>query len=261
MKPIALSIFAMKELTVNSGTVRLDLALTGKWRGHPAGEFEITTEDLAQMVANFDMDIPIDFEHATLGPGPAPAAGWVKELSVEEDRLSGEVEWLDSTKPMIPSQYKYLSPVLEKGIDPVTGESVGWRLHSVALTNTPFLKELGQIRANKHNPHQSQEDEVTEEEAQALRDENAQLKQSNTTMQGRLEELEKQQAEAAVGGAIAAKKITKEQESWALKYATDDPKGFAEFLENQKPRGEVPPSNIFPNSKEGEDVVIPMGKM
>ena len=49
-------------------------------------------------------------------------------------------------------EYRYLSPVLDpQTIDQVTGDDIGWGLHSAALTNKPFLEELGQVWANKFN--------------------------------------------------------------------------------------------------------------
>ncbi len=69
------------------------------------GNFVVDAEALAATIEQFrehGTDLPIDFEHQTLGgafsspDGLAPAAGWIKELvSVESVGLMAEVEWTD----------------------------------------------------------------------------------------------------------------------------------------------------------------------
>lgn len=64
------------------------------------------------------VDLPIDYEHqidkeeARL-KGPVPAAGWIRELKVEETGLWARVEWTERARAMIASrEYRYLSPSL-----------------------------------------------------------------------------------------------------------------------------------------------------
>ena len=95
------------------------------------------------------LDLVIDYDHQTLrseeNGKPAPAAGWITALDYEAGRgLWSTVNWTeDGREAVAKREYRYLSPVFP--FDPDTGE-VLW-LHSVALTNTPNLNQLGEIAA------------------------------------------------------------------------------------------------------------------
>lgn len=83
-------------------------------------------------------DIVIDYEHATLGGGKAPASGWIDRTSLEwrDDGLYGRVKWnRAAAKAIDEDEYRYLSPVF-----PYDAESgaVLDLLH-VALTNNPAI--------------------------------------------------------------------------------------------------------------------------
>ncbi len=94
-------------------------------------------------------DIPVDFEHQTLGgsyaspQGTAPAAGWIKSLeAVPGEGLMADVEWTEEAKRMLAAkQYRYLSPVaiIRKRDRRVMS------LHSVALTNKPAIVGMSAI--------------------------------------------------------------------------------------------------------------------
>ena len=124
------------------------LAVTGVWQGHAGGTFSIDAADIEKMKLNFDkrsLDIVIDYEHQTLSGEIAPAAGWIKELFIKDGALYGRVSWTVKAKEFIKNgEYKYLSPVYDfMGVDEKTGAWQGCTLHSAALTNKPFLDELG----------------------------------------------------------------------------------------------------------------------
>jgi len=91
-------------------------------------------------------DIPVDYEHQSLGgayaspSGQAPAAGWIRGLLVcrpgedDEPGLYADVDWtLGGRERLAAREYRYLSPVVivRKSDRRVQA------LHSVALTNTP----------------------------------------------------------------------------------------------------------------------------
>lgn len=106
----------------------------------------------AQVIATFDaagLDLVIDYDHQTLrsekNGQPAPAAGWITSLEYEAGRgLWAVVDWTeDGAERVATRQYRYLSPVFP--FDPESG-AVLW-VHSVALTNTPALNQLGEIAA------------------------------------------------------------------------------------------------------------------
>lgn len=95
------------------------------------------------------LDLVIDYDHQTLRAEdngmPAPAAGWITALEYEAGRgLWATVDWTSGGRESVASRsYRYLSPVFP--FDPDSGAPL-W-LHSVALTNTPNLNQLGEIAA------------------------------------------------------------------------------------------------------------------
>lgn len=142
--------------------VWIQLAKVGTFKGHSAGPFELNPEIFAQIVKNFEATvnkrIPIDFEHASeedaaAGSIPvdgAPAQGWILKL---ENRgaagLWGLVEWLEPARTYIrEGKYKFFSPAIRFGAkDRVTGQPIGARMTSGALTNNPFLDGLAPLAA------------------------------------------------------------------------------------------------------------------
>ena len=133
------------------------LAVIGKWDGHWQGPFEITAKDLSQLeqsVTASAVEIPIDYGHATLYDREAPAAGWVKAAQLRDvngqPALFGQHAWNARAAAAIRAgEYRYLSPTIQwRSIDRVTGKMGGTALHSVALTNKPFLHELPEVRMN-----------------------------------------------------------------------------------------------------------------
>jgi phage I-like protein len=111
-----------------------------------SGRF-VVDEDAARLVLDaferHGTDLPIDYEHQTLGgpyaspTGQAPAAGWIKRLeTVPGDGLYAVVEWTEPAREqLVARQYRYLSPVavVRKSDRKLVG------LHSVALTNKPAI--------------------------------------------------------------------------------------------------------------------------
>lgn len=111
-----------------------------------SGGFIVDAEACRAVVEAFaahGVDLPIDFEHATLGgdyatpDGTAPAMGWIKSLAVEADvGVFANVEWTQRGAAFVSAkEYRYLSPVtlVRKSDKRVVA------LHSVALTNTPAI--------------------------------------------------------------------------------------------------------------------------
>lgn len=85
------------------------------------------------------LDIVIDYEHQTLENVQAPAAGWIKELILEEDSISAKVQWTPKAQEYLKNkEYKYLSPVVLVN----KGNSKAVVLHSAALTNTPAIDNM-----------------------------------------------------------------------------------------------------------------------
>jgi phage I-like protein len=139
----------------------VQVAQLGRFAGHASGPFELTTRTFDEIVANFENDglpVPWDFEHAseqdpTEGTVPltgTPAQGWIHAL---ENRgaagLWALVEWGPLAKEYVQSgKYKFCSPAIRFGCkDRVTGKPIGARLSSVALTGSPFLRDMEPLAA------------------------------------------------------------------------------------------------------------------
>ncbi len=109
----------------------------------------------AKAMADHGVDVPIDFEHQTLGGeyaapnGQAPAAGWIKAIRYAAgEGMLGDVEWTESGRSAIRSgAYKYLSPVVIA--DRRTKRIL--RLHSAALTNRPAIPRMDALAATDNN--------------------------------------------------------------------------------------------------------------
>lgn len=129
---------------------------------NPAFDFEITPETAASILGFFNAhsaDLVIDWEHASMFSDQAPAAGWIKDL---DDRgpegIWGRVEWNQAAADQIRArEYRYLSPVVvcDKE-DAETNKMWPLVLHSVALTNTPLLRDMEPL-ANKFQHEEENE--------------------------------------------------------------------------------------------------------
>ena len=138
------------------------IAKVGTFRGHPAGPFELSPKVFGEIVANFSATtnkrVPIDFEHASeadessgsIPSDGAPAQGWILDLQNRGTAgLWGLVEWLEPARSLIlAGKYRYFSPAIRFGArDRVTGQTIGAKLTSGALTNQPFLDGLVPVTA------------------------------------------------------------------------------------------------------------------
>lgn len=116
------------------------------------GSFTVDAESARLAVEAFDehgTDLPIDYEHQTLGgayaspSGQAPAAGWIKRLIAEPGvGLLAEIEWTQqATQRLAAKEYRYLSPV---AIVRKTDRKLV-AIHSAALTNKPAIVGMAPI--------------------------------------------------------------------------------------------------------------------
>lgn len=103
------------------------------------GEFDVDAEGYESMkaqIAQRGVDLVIDYEHQTLKDVQAPAAGWVKELKLEDGVIKAVVDWTAKGAEYLKNkEYRYLSPVVN--VRKQDKRAVG--LHSLALTNTPAI--------------------------------------------------------------------------------------------------------------------------
>lgn len=157
----------------SDGPVWIQLAKPGTFRGHPSGPFTLDGKTFDDIVRNFKATenhrVPIDFEHAseadpTDGSIPekgAPAQGWIVDMKVQGGELLGLVEWGTLASDYIKAgQYRYFSPAIRfNSKDRVTGQPIGARMTSGALTNNPFLDGMKPLAAKDssslaHKPHE-----------------------------------------------------------------------------------------------------------
>jgi phage I-like protein len=111
-----------------------------------SGRF-VVDEEAGQLVVEafraHGTDLPIDYEHQTLGgdyaapDGQAPAAGWIKEIeALDGVGLVAHIQWNDPASQRIAArEYRYLSPVaiVRKSDRKLVA------IHSAALTNKPAI--------------------------------------------------------------------------------------------------------------------------
>lgn len=169
-------------------------------------------------------DLPIDYEHQTLGgtyaspSGRAPAAGWIKRLeAIDGEGLFAEVEWTpDGMAHLAAKEYRYLSPVaIVRRSD---GRMVG--LHSAALTNKPAIVEMEPIVNRSHDEPQSDEDADVVSALAAAREEVAALRA----------EAARRGAADRVLVAMSAGKLAESQRAWATDFALRLPDEFDAWL-------------------------------
>lgn len=109
------------------------------------GEFDVDGESFRAMqeqIAERGVDLVVDYEHQTLKGCEAPAAGWVKELKLEDGQIRARVQWTPRGAQYLKNrEYRYLSPVVN--VRRTDSKAVG--LHSLALTNTPAVRGMNPI--------------------------------------------------------------------------------------------------------------------
>lgn len=109
------------------------------------GEFDVDEESFKEMLKGIGqrgVDLVVDYEHQTLKGVQAPAAGWVKELKLEDGQIKARVEWTPQGAQYLENkEYRYLSPVIS--VRKTDNKATG--LHSIALTNTPAIEGMNPI--------------------------------------------------------------------------------------------------------------------
>ncbi len=230
----------------------IKLAKVGEWKGHSNGSFELTINDLNQIKENFDnskVDAVIDLDHATVYYGTGEAYGWIEELEVRGEELWGKVQWLDHGKELIKSgKYKYISPVLNPDSnDPISGNNIGWTLHSAAITNRPFLEDLGEVIVN------NKQIKTGEEKVDDGKKTQEELEKENQDLKKEIEDNQNEKIESKVNTAIAANKIGADQKDALIAMGKADFKNFEKFLDEAKPMVQQPENNMFVNNNNNSN--------
>lgn len=110
---------------------------------HHDGGHEVTQEHVQEMANNFKnagTDLLFDYEHRSLW-GDSKAAGWSDQVEAREDGLYCKMpNFTSSAQALIDDrEYRYFSPVYVLEANSKSGESLGAKLISVGLTNTPYF--------------------------------------------------------------------------------------------------------------------------
>lgn len=108
-------------------------------------------------------DLPLDYEHSTQIKGgegePAPAVGWIKELSVRMAQIWARVEWTSEGEWAVSEkQYRYLSPAF--AFDKKTGEVIA--MVSAGLTNQPNFEMAALNRRQNREESETMDKAVLE---------------------------------------------------------------------------------------------------
>lgn len=168
----ALAIDASEPVVDRPGVKRawLDLTREGDFAGYPTADGEgikitrRTIEELLASVKRAETPIPVDGggisqPHEMVRDSGAPAAGWILDATITEDKkgrahLWGWVELLPEVAQAIDAGALLYGSVAydESSIDRESGEPVGAQLHSYALTNKPFVPGLHPHRLDREMP-------------------------------------------------------------------------------------------------------------
>ncbi len=206
------------------------------------GEFVVDEESAREAREAFHAhgtDLPIDYEHQTLGgaysspSGQAPAAGWIKDIASEPGvGLFALVHWTDDARRHLGGgQYRYLSPV---AIVRKTDRKLV-AIHSVALTNKPAIVGMQPIVNRAEGGHGSDhEAALLALRARLDLDVAVPAPQIIAAACDRIAQLEEaarqRDAAARVDVAFQAGKITDAQRSWATELALRDARLFDQWL-------------------------------
>jgi len=112
----------------------------------PTGRRTMAASARARL-ANGGGDFLIDFDHDSENlQKSSVAAGWGTDLRMEGDKLLLTTRWTDiGLEALRNGRFRYVSPVFSR-VEQLGGNRVRpIELHSVALTNTPVMRELGPI--------------------------------------------------------------------------------------------------------------------
>lgn len=187
--------------------------------------WRLTPEDARALVARWRerrTPVVVDYEHQTHNSAqngqPAPAAGWITDLSAETDGLYAAVEWTPRAREYIRAgEYRFISPTF--AFDRKSGAVLD--LLSAALTNYPALDGMQPAQAKRAPAGTGEGDAMNEIMLAHLR-----------TVLGLAADADEAAcaaalAEAAKGGSIAAQLKTRDDALAALRNAAPDPALYA----------------------------------
>lgn len=150
IRPPVVAVLAAVPLAIEAGeTTWIQVLKTGSFTDQRYGDFSVTVEDMATMVANFhrlNRPVPGDYDHSfTQGEG-SRACGWTRGLEIRGGELWAEVEFTPTAAAQIRSgEYRFISPEFSFAYMNERGENIGPALMAWALTNRPFLEGMAEV--------------------------------------------------------------------------------------------------------------------
>lgn len=116
-------------------------------KGDRDGRIDFNEADADRVLASFasrTREVVIDFDHATVSGGNAPAAGWVDAFEKTQDGLAARVRWTPmGVEALEGLLYRYHSPVIR-----FDAEGRVCAILSVALTNHPAFHGYAPLAAD-----------------------------------------------------------------------------------------------------------------
>lgn len=146
----------------DSKLVPIHIAYTGNFAGYSGGEFELTKDIFDNVIENFNNEgtpIPLFKGHSdviasmTNQTNEPECYGWILGLETDGKNLYALCELTDEMKDLIQKgQFKYSSIYMTGGnVNRESGDDIGYRLNSLAITNMPFLDNLQPIVLSNNN--------------------------------------------------------------------------------------------------------------
>lgn len=176
---------------------------------HPLyGNFEITTQTLAEMKGNFDakirgIDLAFDFYHES----DKEAAAWVNSLELREGgtELWANVTWTPKANQMLAERaIRYFSPDFAfEWQDPESGTVYKNVLFGGGLTNRPFVKEMAAIVADELKGVNMKKVEELQAEIDELKKQNIKLGEDCKAMEQKMADMPPADDVAALKAKIA----------------------------------------------------------
>ncbi|MBR0459651.1 MAG: hypothetical protein IJJ26_10480, partial [Victivallales bacterium] len=128
-------------------------------KGDRDGRIDFNEADADRVLASFaarTREVVIDFDHATVSGGNAPAAGWVDAFEKTQDGLAARVRWTPmGVEALEGLLYRYHSPVIRFDAD---GRVCA--ILSVALTNHPAFHGYAPLAADDTKPKEQNMNET-----------------------------------------------------------------------------------------------------
>lgn len=126
---------------------RIQVAKLGRFKDPRYGTFTITEQDVSSWVRNleehFGGEVPIDRDHATDKGTSSEAMAWIRNLAIEGDAVTADVEWTPAGEELVrQKRYRYISPTFVSALRDQQGNTKGPALLRAALTNNPFLHDM-----------------------------------------------------------------------------------------------------------------------